>query len=91
MEKVTTQMKEVKSSRCSGSELWRECTQLLEVCKTLLNLISSFSLPALKPRVLELTDAGPGVGCNNSEVQFRMVEKILIHKLDKIVGIHPAI
>lgn len=90
LEVVMSQMKDVRSSYCSSSELWQEHTQLLEVCEQVLHILSSFSLPGVKPRVLELTDAGPGVGCNNNEVQYRMVEKILIHKLDKIVCIHRA-
>ena len=44
----------------------------------------------MKPRVLELTDAGPGVGCNNGAVQYRIAETVLIHGLDKIVRVHRA-
>ena len=47
-------------------------------------------LPETKPGVLELTDAGPGVGCSNGAVQYRMAETILVHGLDKVVRMHRA-
>ena len=65
VEVVISLMQDVRSSDCSGSELWKEYTQLQKVCQQVLDLLSSFSLPEVKPRVLELTDAGPGVGCSN--------------------------
>ncbi|CAC5411070.1 unnamed protein product [Mytilus coruscus] len=42
------------------------------------------------PQVLELTDAGPGVGKSNRDVRFRAAEKILIDNLDFYTGIHKA-
>ncbi len=40
--------------------------------------------------MLELTDAGPGVGCNNNAVQYRMAESILINNFDKVIRVHRA-
>lgn len=87
---VPTQMEAVKDSTSTGSLLWQEYCKTLTTCHELLNLFSSFGLPIVKPRVIELTDAGPGVGCNNNEVQFRIAERILIHNLDKLVRVHRA-
>lgn len=87
---VLTQMEAVKDSPSTGSLLWQEYCKTLTACHELLNLFSSFGLPIVKPRVIELTDAGPGVGCNNNEVQFRIAERILIHNLDKLVRVYRA-
>ena len=45
-------------------------------------------MPETKPRVLELTDAGLGVGFSNGAVPYRMAETILVHGLDKVVCVH---
>ena len=87
---VLTHMEAVKDSPSTGSLLWQEYCKTLTACHELLNLFSSFGLPIVKPRVIELTNAGPGVGCNNNEVQFRIAERILIHNLDKLVRVHRA-
>lgn len=87
---VLIHMEAVKDSPSTGSLLWQEYCKTLTACHELLNLFSSFGLPIVKPRVIELTNAGPGVGCNNNEVQFRIAERILIHNLDKLVRVHRA-
>ena len=69
---VLTHTEAVKDSPSTGSLLWQEYCKTLTACHELLNLFSSFGLPIVKPRVIELTNAGPGVGCNNNEVQFRI-------------------
>lgn len=75
---VLTQMEGVKDSTSTGSLLWQEYCKTLTACHELLNLFSRFGLPIVKPRVIEVTDTGHGVGCNNNEVQFRIAERILI-------------
>ena len=40
----------------------------------ILKKISEFNLVPVKPRILELTDGGPGVGVGNFEVRFRDAE-----------------
>ena len=47
-------------------------------------------LPTIRPRVLEQTDAGPGVGVSNKQVQFRAVEKVCLEKLDFYTHVHLA-
>ena len=43
-------------------------------CSKCLEIISEFKLPNICPRVLILTDAGPGVGISNYEQRFRDAE-----------------
>lgn len=59
-------------------------------CTQLLNMLNDFELRKTKPRVLELTDGGPGVGKSNRDVRFRAAEKVLIDNLDFYTRIHRA-
>lgn len=59
-------------------------------CLGLLETIDDFELRKIKPRVLELTDGGPGVGKSNRDVRFRAAEKVLIDNLDFYTRIHRA-
>ena len=47
---------------------------IIDSAKELLALIDKLQLPSFCPIVSELTDAGPGVGVNNTEVKFRFAE-----------------
>lgn len=87
---VSSSMKSVLRSAHIGAQLWEDYQSILQECKTLLSKIGDLNLPKCKSRLLELTDAGPGVGCNNSAVQYRMAETILIHGLDHVVRVHRA-
>ena len=40
--------------------------------------------------MLELTDAGPGVGVSSAECRWRLLEKARIHNSDKVLRIHRA-
>lgn len=42
--------------------------------KQLLSQISELKLPIIKPRWLDLTDAGPGVAVSNGDVRFHDAE-----------------
>ncbi|CAC5426571.1 unnamed protein product [Mytilus coruscus] len=59
---------------------WYE--NLIGNCTGLLKLFDGLHLRKLKPRVQELTDAGPGVGKSNRDIRFRAAEKVLIENLD---------
>lgn len=63
---------------------------LLSSCSHFIELIEGLKLRKLKPRVLELTDAGPGVGKSNRDVKFRAAEKVMIQELDFYTRIHRA-
>ena len=78
------------TSSDTGIHLWNKYKILLGKPEQILKLIAKLQLPIGKTRLLELTDAGPGVGCNNIAVQYRMAEKILIHGYDKVLRVHRA-
>ena len=57
-------------------------------CRKCLEIISEFKLPNICPRVLILTDAGPGVGISNYEQRFRDAELARIQNSDYRIKIH---
>lgn len=83
-------MNSLPKSANTGVQLWSDYQVVIGKSEQILQLLDELKLPLAKPRVLELTDAGPGVGCNNGAVQYRMAEQILIHGLDKVVRVHRA-
>ena len=50
----------------------------------------SISFPALKSRILEFTDAGPGVAISNKAVTYRIAERIIITDADWLTRCHLA-
>ena len=53
----------------------KSCLQdLKSSCRNTLTFIESLNIPHVRPYVCQLTDAGPGVGVNNFEAQFRDTE-----------------
>ena len=63
---------------------------LLSKAENILKVIQLFNLPDLKPRIFDQTDAGPGVGTSNKQVQYRAAERILIEGSDYYARIHRA-
>jgi hypothetical protein len=55
-----------------------------------LELLSEIKLPKLKSRIVDLTDAGPGVGITNHEVKFRTVEEARFMNYDYYIRHHLA-
>ena len=62
------------SANTTGTELWEEYKVVIKKCEEILTVLNDLHLPKVKPRVLELTDAGPGAGCNNGAVQYRIAD-----------------
>lgn len=83
-------MNRLPQSSNTKAELWNEYQVVIKKCEEIMAVLGDLHLPESKPRVLELTDAGPGVGCSNGAVQYRMAETILVHGLDKLVRVHRA-
>ena len=67
---------------------WDDYGTMLQKCKNLLDLLKSLDLPFVRPRWAEFTDAGPGVGVNNSEVSFRDAELARIYCSDYRIRVH---
>mgnify|MGYP001795890039 CR=1 FL=1 len=70
--------------------LWEVFNELVNDCKSVINKLSEFNLAPVKPCILELTDAGPGVGVSNLEVKFRDAEIALLHNSDRRARVHRA-
>ena len=51
-------------------------------CNDVLRHIATLQVPPVYPRLLELTDAGPGVGVSSAECRWRLLEKARIHNSD---------
>ena len=63
---------------------------LKKSCHKLLAYIDSLKLPHVRPYVFQLTDAGPGVGVNNFEAQFRETELAMLHNSQLRHRVHLA-
>ena len=59
-----------------------------QICQQVLEKISEFQLPIVKPMWCDLTDAGPGVGISNFEVRFRDAELCQIYNSDHRIRLH---
>ena len=57
-------------SSLSGKRLWKCFVTLINACKELIRYLDSIQLPNVCTQIIELTDAGPGVGVSNFEVKF---------------------
>ena len=80
----------VEDTDADGSILLPSMDRLAECCKKLKEEIFSLELPMMRPRVVDLTDAGPGVGINNYEVFYRMAQESLICNYDYYARVHLA-
>lgn len=83
--KAETDMKHV-----NGEQLQRNLNPVLTQCDELLRRITCLRLPPVYPRLLELTDAGPGVGVSSAESRMRILEKARMHGNEKVLRIHQA-
>jgi hypothetical protein len=72
----------------NGQTLFMLYEPLLKACEDTLASIAKLQLPGLREVVLELTDAGPGVGVSNYEVQFREAEKLRLLKSKRRTRVH---
>lgn len=50
---------------CKGNLIWPLYSEVILIIKSIHQLIESFQLPALCDDIVDLTDAGPGVGVSN--------------------------
>ena len=74
----------------TGEQLQRVLNLVLDQCDELLRRIACLRLPPVYPRLLELTDAGPGVGMSSAESRIRILEKARMHGNEKVLRIHRA-
>ena len=74
---------------CHWSSIFASVQVVVDGCKKTTESLTPL-LPALKSRLHEFTDAGPGVGVTNRDVQIRCAEVILLTNLDYYVRHHLA-
>ena len=90
LQSAVSSMNSLPKRAKTKAEVWNEYKVVITECEEILTVLGDMHLPETKPRVLELTDAGPDVGCSNGAVQYRMAETILVHGLDKVARVHRA-
>ena len=74
----------------TGEQLQRAMNPILDQCDEVLRMIACLRLPPVYPRLLELTDAGPGVGMSSAESRIRILERARMHGNEKVLRIHRA-
>ena len=74
----------------SGLVVLPEFESLFAVIESCLSFIETLNLPTQKPRVVDLTDAGPGVGITNNDVCYGIAQEILITNIDYYIRHHLA-
>ena len=87
LSKLVNSLELYKSSIVDGDV---SCVDLKNYISTCLECISGMNLPKSKARVVDLTDAGPGVGITNKEVKFRTMEEIRVVSQDYYIRHHLA-
>ncbi|XP_065130789.1 uncharacterized protein [Paramisgurnus dabryanus] len=89
---VVTAVENAVATLASSSKknVWDCYKPLIKACQDLLKHLDITPMPMVCPQIIELTDAGPGVGVSNFEVRFRAAEKIRIHSTDLLCRIHRA-
>jgi hypothetical protein len=60
----------------------------LQYSDAIITFIRGLNSPAIKPRWIDITDAGPGVGVSNFAVRFKDAEIAIIHNSDYRVRVH---
>ena len=74
----------------SAARVWEMEIELKKLCTLVYTELNMIDLPSLKRKVLDLTDAGPGVGISNHAVLYRVCAEILICKYDYYMRVHLA-
>ena len=81
---------ESEMQNVEGKEFENVLKPVVMQCNDVLRHIATLQLPPVYQRLLELTDAGPGVGVSSAECRWRLLEKARIHNSDKVLRIHRA-
>ncbi len=77
-----------KYTTASANCLWNHLEEVNGLCRAIIAFIDNMSLPPLRDYILQATDAGPGVGVSNLEVQYRDIEISRINKWTHMNRIH---
>ena len=78
------------SSGESAADIWSSEEQLSTLCSVIVDDLDRLNLPRLKRKVIDLCDAGPGVGLTNHAVLYRVCAEIIICRYDYYIRLHLA-
>ena len=81
---------QLKRPHKTGAELWPLFCDANSLIDGTLQLIESYNLPPTCDDVLDLTDAGPGVGVSNTHVRHRDAEIARLHNSARRNRMHRA-
>ena len=73
-----------------GDRLLHFTDILVSSINQFLDGLQIYQLPKMKSRIVDLTDAGPGVGITNYEVQYQMAQEVILLNVDYYVRHHLA-
>ena len=79
-----------KYTTASANWLWNHLEKVNDLFTAIIVFIDNMSLPPLRDYILQATDADPGVGVSNLEVQYRDIEISQINKWNHMNRIHRA-
>ena len=75
---------------CQGYEYFEQVNKIMDCIVDFQNFRKDLNFPRFKSRVVDLTDAGPGVGVSNYEVMYRSAQDFLINDYDYYIRCHLA-
>ena len=70
--------------------LWKEEEEMVHQCKLILTCLKECGLPRLKSRIIDLVDAGPGMGISYHAVGYRTRAEFLICGWHYYIRLHLA-
>ena len=76
---------------CNSDKLLHFTNILVNSINQFLDRFQIYQLPKLKSRIVDLTDASPGVGITNYEVQYRMAQEVTLLNVDYCIRHHLAL
>ena len=89
--KLCKQLLVLLEQRPSGRQFWTKMEEeILPLCKNLMMYAKEIPVPPSQPYVVDITDAGPGVGISNHEVGFRVAQEIQLCNYDYYIRVHNA-
>lgn len=75
---------------CESDRLLHFTDILVNSINQFLDRLQIYQFPKMKSRIVDLTDAGPGVGITNYEVQYRMAQEVILFNVDYYIRHHLA-
>ena len=74
LQSAVSSMNRLPQSSNTKAELWNEYQVVIKKCEEIMAVLGELHLPEFKPRVLERTDAGPGVGIHFGQIRNKQTD-----------------